>query len=566
MCIAVSAWAGDSEKCLFFYEARGLNLLAASPADGGEPVFLIFPDTGRFPERFANEVGEGLVPGDAGPRAEAIRDFQTALNEKHNLAVKVTGVIGMDTIQKIRQSADSFEILNRIGPFALVNLNKALRSDQADDSILTFLQITTGGGQLEFTDEQINRCRPTMERNLTLFVESGQPRVIRGKLRGVFGLASCSEDRSDTDNDGLLDVDEINLYGSDPKKADSDGDGLSDGREIELQRRGLTVDVNTADTDGDGLSDAEEIDLREKGIMVDPARADTDGDGLNDRQEIQTSYKGRSFDPTNPASFPGGLNDAEFYEKKIAGGEGCGTGSYLLLLAVLIIAGAIAYVIWKQLSQGGETAERPQATYVDVSASVKAQPQPAVQEPVKPEQPESVADEEVEIPIEVEPTQPVAVEPVEDVQDQASIKEENIATKVELQDVVEQLNFLAGAVGSIEEQLGQLNDFRVEIDSLKQQMAEKQPAPPIVPDADEEATMQGRLDAMGRVLSQINERLNDFESQRPASMSEEDAAGVGRLHTKISEMERMVVRSMSEWGRLLNDLDERIKRLEQKRN
>lgn len=38
-------------------------------------------------------------------------------------------------------------------------------------------------------------------------------------------------EKSDTDNDGLLDKDEINIYKTDPLKADTDGDGKTDGFE-----------------------------------------------------------------------------------------------------------------------------------------------------------------------------------------------------------------------------------------------------------------------------------------------------------------------------------------------
>lgn len=38
--------------------------------------------------------------------------------------------------------------------------------------------------------------------------------------------------KADTDNDGILDPDEINIYHSDPLKADTDGDGYKDGYEV----------------------------------------------------------------------------------------------------------------------------------------------------------------------------------------------------------------------------------------------------------------------------------------------------------------------------------------------
>lgn len=38
--------------------------------------------------------------------------------------------------------------------------------------------------------------------------------------------------RADTDNDGLFDSDETQVYGTNPNKADTDGDGRDDGQEI----------------------------------------------------------------------------------------------------------------------------------------------------------------------------------------------------------------------------------------------------------------------------------------------------------------------------------------------
>ncbi|MEZ5561082.1 MAG: right-handed parallel beta-helix repeat-containing protein [Pseudomonadales bacterium] len=40
---------------------------------------------------------------------------------------------------------------------------------------------------------------------------------------------------TDDDGDGLSDVDEITVFGTNPLRADTDGDGLSDGREVELE-------------------------------------------------------------------------------------------------------------------------------------------------------------------------------------------------------------------------------------------------------------------------------------------------------------------------------------------
>jgi Bacterial TSP3 repeat/Fibronectin type III domain len=59
----------------------------------------------------------------------------------------------------------------------------------------------------------------------------------------------------DTDGDGLTDREEVETYGTDPKRADTDGDGLKDGDEVKRHHS----DPKRVDTDGDGLSDRDEI-------------------------------------------------------------------------------------------------------------------------------------------------------------------------------------------------------------------------------------------------------------------------------------------------------------------
>src|SRR5918994_1156130 len=60
---------------------------------------------------------------------------------------------------------------------------------------------------------------------------------------------------ADTDGDGVADVDEANLYGTDSLVWDTDGDGLSDGEELFA----TGTDSLVWDTDVDGVSDGEEV-------------------------------------------------------------------------------------------------------------------------------------------------------------------------------------------------------------------------------------------------------------------------------------------------------------------
>jgi len=85
---------------------------------------------------------------------------------------------------------------------------------------------------------------------------------------------------ADSDDDGICDDDESDLYGTDPNKADTDGDMMDDGDELTYWEDGWATD-----TDGDGLAN-----------LVDP---DSDGDRYLDGAETKAGS-----DPSDPDSVP----------------------------------------------------------------------------------------------------------------------------------------------------------------------------------------------------------------------------------------------------------------------
>ncbi len=97
----------------------------------------------------------------------------------------------------------------------------------------------------------------------------------------------------DSDGDGLSDEFEV-ANGMDPNNPadaldDADGDGLSTVEEVQLG-----LDPFDPDTDGDGLLDGEEVNA----TGTNPRLFDTDGDGLSDGLEVRTGS-----DPLDPLSF-----------------------------------------------------------------------------------------------------------------------------------------------------------------------------------------------------------------------------------------------------------------------
>ncbi|MBW1812305.1 MAG: hypothetical protein JRJ39_01165, partial [Deltaproteobacteria bacterium] len=85
----------------------------------------------------------------------------------------------------------------------------------------------------------------------------------------------------DSDGDGITDVAEIDIYGTDPYNADTDGDGISDGDEL-----AHWGDNWNQDGDGDGV-----INLLDD---------DSDNDGFPDGDEISRGYDPADFNSTPP--------------------------------------------------------------------------------------------------------------------------------------------------------------------------------------------------------------------------------------------------------------------------
>lgn len=111
-------------------------------------------------------------------------------------------------------------------------------------------------------------------------------------------MYSFNDDLTDTDGDGLTDLEEEQL-GTDPRNPDTDADGLKDGEEVKVYR----TDPKNPDTDGDGLKDGAEA----KQHKTDPLKPDTDGDGLKDGEEVN-QYR---TNPLAPDSDNDGLGDYE---------------------------------------------------------------------------------------------------------------------------------------------------------------------------------------------------------------------------------------------------------------
>lgn len=85
----------------------------------------------------------------------------------------------------------------------------------------------------------------------------------------------------DSDNDNLYDVEEVK-FSTDPNRSDTDEDKILDGDEVKTYK----TNPLSSDTDGDGISDYDEVFV----YKTNPLSSDTDGDGYRDMDEINNGY------------------------------------------------------------------------------------------------------------------------------------------------------------------------------------------------------------------------------------------------------------------------------------
>ncbi|MHA1359647.1 MAG: SBBP repeat-containing protein, partial [Candidatus Helarchaeota archaeon] len=104
----------------------------------------------------------------------------------------------------------------------------------------------------------------------------------------------------DTDNDGLLDGEEVLTYNTNATNPDTDWDLIPDGWEVLNSLNPLNND-SLSDPDNDSLSN-----LQEYQYNCNPQNPDTDSDGLNDSVELLTYFT----NATNPDTDSDGLNDS----------------------------------------------------------------------------------------------------------------------------------------------------------------------------------------------------------------------------------------------------------------
>ncbi len=203
-----------------------------------------------------------------------------------------------------------------INSYLAPNSDYDICADALGNNVLVFEQHASSRYTIYLRRKNTNATNWGGNQRISSLDKPAHDPSVTADLNGVFYFAYAEEYQSattevyltygsiDSDNDGLSDYDEINIYGTDPLDADSDDDLLPDGAEVNIY---LTNPLSS-DSDYDLMPDFYEVDhnfdpnnstdasldydnddltnLEEYLEGTSPINADSDGDSLSDGSEV----------------------------------------------------------------------------------------------------------------------------------------------------------------------------------------------------------------------------------------------------------------------------------------
>jgi len=284
----------DNDRLLDGEEVAGADGLPGTP-DGTDPLA---PDTDGDGLDDGEEVlDEGTDPNVVDTDGDGLTDGQE---------VRTYGTDPLDTDSDDDGLTDDVEVL--------VTDTDPNDADSDDDGLSDSEEVDTTGTDPNVADSDADGLSDGEEVNVyttdpldTDTDDGGVPDGQEVLLDGTDPLDPSDDMPTgpvDTDGDGLTD-DEEAVIGTDPLDPDTDDDGLLDGEEVQTH----DTDPLDPDTDGDGLEDGDELVGADgtpfTGDETDPTDADTDNDGLTDGEEVLTY----GTDPTDADTDDGGVPD-----------------------------------------------------------------------------------------------------------------------------------------------------------------------------------------------------------------------------------------------------------------
>lgn len=233
-------------------------------------------------------------------RVEMADAYEAALNiiEQWNTGIKGELVITNTSDKPLEAWTYSFD-----SNFTIDNLWNARIQESADNHYTIASEMWTN--PIAVGDSKVIGFTASIDKDITPEISNDALTVVE-----IYSLEIDWENTTDTDGDGLPDVYEEFLLGTDEKNPDTDGDGLTDYQEVFITETDPLkydsvikgISDSDIDVDDDGLSNIQEIELG-----TDPRKSDTDNDELSDSDELNIY----NTDPLKPDTDADGINDGD---------------------------------------------------------------------------------------------------------------------------------------------------------------------------------------------------------------------------------------------------------------
>ncbi len=175
---------------------------------------------------------------------------------------------------------ETVEVLVDIDHNARGDLTITLTSPSGTDSVICTERSDNGNDYSDWMFSSVHFWDESSVGTWTITIEDGDSGDA-GTLDSWELILHGTDSFRDSDVDGLLDEDEVQVYNTDPYDNDTDNDELLDGFEV----LNSTTDPNDPDSDDDGLLDGVEVLVN----GTDPLDNDTDDDGLLDGHEVMVT-------------------------------------------------------------------------------------------------------------------------------------------------------------------------------------------------------------------------------------------------------------------------------------
>lgn len=248
-----------------------------------------------------------------------LKIIDTVIEKKKSWSVNISHLVdGMNTIELLVLFKDGNSISQTFYLYnnCMDNLNDLDTNDTDKDGLLNYqedifgtnmsLKDTDSDGLSDYSEVYYTFTNPTLKDTDNNNINDGDEDFDKDGLNNIQEVQYKTDIfNSDSDEDGLSDYDEINIYGTNPNSLDTDNDGIADGLEVQFGLNPKSVDSNISVSKPSDDSNASVILQGVNGQQLSSITINKSSNSL-----INSNYEAYISGPYN-FSIDGNINNAQ---------------------------------------------------------------------------------------------------------------------------------------------------------------------------------------------------------------------------------------------------------------